>query len=328
MTIEERRLLEAAAEWVDQADEPLTTETAQILARERGLDFATAALYVTLCESPRHGAFIRNVDALTAETWNFRLPKKVRLVIVPGAFYKEKPQTGGDGRLVKEVADLLGIDSEFVPLLSFGRIEQNARVLADWLGNRDDSPFVLVTHSKSSTEMRLLLAREDCPELLRKCVGWVDVSGLFPGTAVIDWLKSRPVRTFTTRLVLWWLGHPSAALEEISREACPPYPDACNRVPHMQAVHVVGFPLERHLTSPLARRGYQRLAPLGPNDSVILLGDVLLLPGLVYPIWGADHYLCPEGRDLSKLVRGILGYVFKSHAAMSVKMDAMEEEPR
>jgi len=83
---------------------------------------------------------------------------------------------------------------------------------------------------------------------------------------------------------------------------------------HLRVVHIVGFPLACHLTSRLARRSYRRLAPLGPNDGGgILLGDVTRLPGLIYPVWGADHYMRPAwdvcsliGRIVQRMVEGTL----------------------
>ena len=51
------------------------------------------------------------------------------------------------------------------------------------------------------------------------------------------------------------------------------------------------------------------MSPLGPSDGTILLEDVFALPGRVYPVWGADHYLQPAGRDMSKLVANILSYL-------------------
>ena len=34
---------------------------------------------------------------------------------------------------------------------------------------------------------------------------------------------------------------------------------------------------------------YLRLGRLGPNDGFVLLAELLVLPGLVHPVWGADH---------------------------------------
>jgi hypothetical protein len=312
MTEYDSQLLHTASAWLREQTEPaMTTDSLRLLTKERGIDFATAALYLTLRQSSRHGEFIQRVDALKAEPTE----TGARIVIVPGAFYKEKPATGGDGRLLKEVAARLGFATALVPLQSFGRVEDNANRLAEWLREQDGSPLILVTHSKSSTEMRCLLARPDAAALLQNCIAWVDVSGLFAGTPIIDWLRCHPLRAFTTRLLLWWLNHPLAALEDISRDACPGWPEACAGVPHLQVIHVVGFPLQQHLTVPLSRRGYRRLSPLGPNDSVILLGDALSLPGLVYPVWGADHYLKPRDRDMPELAARIVRYVFENRDA-------------
>ena len=33
------------------------------------------------------------------------------------------------------------------------------------------------------------------------------------------------------------------------------------------------------------------MAPLGPNDGTALLREQMVLPGLVYPVWGADHFM-------------------------------------
>ena len=39
----------------------------------------------------------------------------VRVFIVPGAFYRENLRTGADGRIVREVAQRLGLPVEVVP---------------------------------------------------------------------------------------------------------------------------------------------------------------------------------------------------------------------
>ena len=59
-------------------------------------------------------------------------------------------------------------------------------------------------------------------------------------------------------------------------------------------VSVVGTPLVSHLSGTTAAR-HARLAPEGPNDGSTLLRDAVVEPGLVYPVWGADHYLRVPG---------------------------------
>ena len=296
----EAELLRQAADWL--ANRQLDAASLRQLAQERGLDFATAVLYHALRQSPRQGPLIARLDEPVQKTPML----DVEIVIVPGAFYKEKPDTGADGRIIQASARRLGITTVTVPLLSFGSIADNATLLADWLRQRTKLPIVLVSHSKGTTEIRQLLARPDAADLFRRVQAWIDLSGLFLGTPIIDWLRRHRLNWWLVRLLFWWKGFAFSVLNEIDRAACPPWPGALDAVPHLDVIHVIGFPLERHLTMPIVRRGYRRLSPLGPNDGTVLLEDVFALPGRVYPVWGADHYLRPAGRDMSQLVAGIL----------------------
>ena len=305
-------LLRQAASWLEcSANRALDVERLRGLTEERDVDFATAVLYQALRASPRHGPFIAQVDGLEVGPAS----AGVEVVIVPGAFYREAPDSGADGRLIRETAGRLGFATAMVPLLSFGRVRANADLLADWLRQDGGRDRILVTHSKSALEMRALLARPDASELLRRVVAWVDLVGLFHGTPLVGWLRARRIRWPLTRLLLWWQGHAVAALDDIDRAACPPWPGALARVPHLKVIHVVGLPLRRHLALPLSRRGHRRLTPLGPNDSTILLGDVLTFPGLIYPVWGADHFLRPAGRNMRELVARVLTYLTGQPAA-------------
>jgi hypothetical protein len=47
------------------------------------------------------------------------------------------------------------------------------------------------------------------------------------------------------------------------------------------------------------RRRHQKLAYLGPNDGSTLLRDAIVETGLIYPVWGADHYFqIPEASQI------------------------------
>src|SRR4051794_16621824 len=114
-TIREWDLLRAAEDWL--VDRTLDAPTLRHLAQTRSLDFATAALYQWLRQSTRHGPMIAALELPAS-------PPSVDfdILIVPGAFYKEKPETGADGGIVRESARRLGIHVETVPLLSFGTV--------------------------------------------------------------------------------------------------------------------------------------------------------------------------------------------------------------
>jgi hypothetical protein len=295
-------LLDRAAEWLGSS--ALDAPGLRGLAGARGLDFATAVLYQWLRQSSRHGPLIARLEepyqpaVIDAE-----------IAIVPGGFYKESPATGAGGPLVRESARRLGYASVTVPLRSFGTVAENAELLAEWLSRRRDRPIILASHSKGTTEVRRLLTRPDAAALFAKVTGWIDLSGLFLGTPLIGWLRGHRIRSGLVRLLFWWKGHAFRAIDDIDKRSCPPWPEAIDAVPHVEAIHVAGFPLERHLSDPLLRRGYRRLAPLGPNDGAVLLEDTFFLPGRVYPVWGADHYLRPPGRDMCRLVGAMLSHL-------------------
>jgi hypothetical protein len=308
LTTDERALLDQAASWPDCAWSELSPEVVQQLAGREGTDFATALMYDRLCRSDEHGRFIRAVDA-TPDTSEARaLLRDVTVAIVPGAFYVEHPETGADGRFVRDEAARLGCRTTCVPLLSFGPLRENARRLLDWLNVQPPQPIVLVSLSKAGAEVRLALADPAAGDRFRHVFAWFNLSGLVRGTAMVNWLFQQRLRALGVRLLFWWNGFSYAALRELERG--PGMLDADFHVPEeLLAVHLYGFPLVRHLSRPIARRGHSRLAPLGPNDGgANLLADLVGLPGLIYPVWGADHYLQPAW-DMNGLVRRLLLYV-------------------
>jgi hypothetical protein len=306
----ERQLLQRATHWPEYSHwSELTVAALQRVAQQHGVDFATALLYDRLLHSAEHGPFMERLEKLSREETNTpRLDATV--VIAPGAFYVEFPQTGADGRLLREEAARFGCRSELVPLASFGSLKENERILRDWLLSRPPENVILVSLSKSGAEVKLALARADAPEVFRHVICWINLSGLANGTPLVDWLFAHKLRTCWVRFLFVLRRYNFAAIRDLR---CGPGTLLAGdlRLPqHMRAIHVVGFPLARHLTNALARRCYRRLRHLGPNDGAgILLGDVCRLPGNVYPVWGADHYLRPSGRDLRDLARAIFLYL-------------------
>jgi hypothetical protein len=139
---------------------------------------------------------------------------------------------------------------------------------------------------------------------------WISLSGILHGTPMAGWFLHSGFRRWLARSMCRYRGYDFSVLDELDRHARSALAPALVLPSWLQVVHVVGFPLSCHLRSRRSRRGYRRLAALGPNDGGgILLGDLCRLPGLIYPVWGADHYLEP-GWDVRPLIRRIL------HAAL------------
>jgi hypothetical protein len=296
----ERQLLEQARA-VLPASQPTDARLAA-LAAERGIDLATAALYHLVRSDPRRTPFYESVEQAEAPP-----PAEVPgVIIMPGAFSAEHPLTGADGARVIELAAKLGMPAERVNVPSLAPMADNAAALVRLLASRRGRPTIVVSLSKGSADVRAAVERPDAAEALRDVRAWVSLSGIVSGTPLVAWLRARPLRCCGVRLLLRLRRQRFAVLDELRRGPGSPLGKPLVLPPGMRAIHVAGFPLERHLGDPWARRGHARLAPLGPNDGGgILLADVARLPGDVYPVWGADHYLRPAW-DLQPLLLRIL----------------------
>src|SRR6476659_1315293 len=104
-----------AARW--QGDQAPDTSSLADLAKERGIDFATATAYRYVREASCHANFIQSIEAMTDQRPN--VAPGFRVGIVPGAFFREYPAAGGDGRQLVEVLTQLGCRHEVLPLPSF-----------------------------------------------------------------------------------------------------------------------------------------------------------------------------------------------------------------
>ncbi len=287
----------------------LTVERLRNIAEAEGIDFATALLYDRLVWSAEHGPFIRGLDALP--------PRRLdgTIALVPGACYVEYPQTGADGRRLRDVARRLGCRVEIVPVKSFGSLSENARIIYDWLADHRGGPFILVSLSKGSADVRTALGLPGAEEAFRKVSAWVSLCGIVRGTSLAGWFLARRFRRLMVRLLCWYRGYDFAVFRELDRREDGPLASDWRIPESLPVIHVIGFPLRQHLASRAARRGHRRLASLGPNDGGgILLGDVGRLPGLIYPVWGVDHYMQPAW-DVQPLIGKILCHARDASAA-------------
>ena len=291
-----------------------TRENLKELAAERGLDFATALLYDRVRRSAQHGAFITEIEALVEQEVEPDL--EARVVIVPGAFHQKFPNSGADGRVVRQQAEALGFEVETVPLPDFGSLEDNALALCDWLRDCTAQRVVLATTSKGGSDVKCALARPEAESAFERVVFWLNLSGLLDGSPLVADLFSS---TWRSRIIRWLFRRQGFDLELMAELDHGPRHQLAAPLrlpPHLQVLHVVGFPLRDHATTRVARHNYSRLEDHGPNDAAgILLADACRWPGLLYPIWGTDHYLRPRGGDVGLVARALLRYVSRELAS-------------
>jgi len=303
----ECELLRRAAEWPGgESIASLSVDALRCVATDEGIDLATALIFDRLCRSERHGPFIVRLNEWKNKSpGSSILPGKIALV--PGGFHGEHRHTGADGAALLEELRKEGFPVEVIPTPSFGRVAEGAAAIRHWLQRNGGDRTALVSLSKGSAEVKLALNAPDAAEVFRNVAAWIDLSGMLEGTPLIDWLLRQRLRWLAVRSLFWWRGYAAEALYDMRRQSGGLLDRPLSLPAGMPAVHVVGFPLQRHLSCPLAQRGHRRLAHLGPNDGGgILLADVLTRPGWIYPVWGADHYLRPQQHDLRPLIGRLL----------------------
>jgi hypothetical protein len=309
-TAEDHDVLDRAGGWQPQISlSDLNVDFLREITAREGVELATAVLYHRLRRSNCHGPFIERIEKHDVLAPSIPLENTL-LGVVPGAFWQEHHHTGADGRFIFPIASQVGLEARLVPVLSFGPLVANAKMLLDWLSRHRDRDVILVTLSKGGLDLKTAITICQAQGSLDFHFGhvqaWVSVGGPLQGTPLVDWLRERPLRSAGLRVLLRLRGQRFNVVNELGRPqrehkwAQPQLP------PSIRLIHVLGFPLRRHLTHRWAPRGYNRLAPLGPNDGAgILLGDLIGWPGVVYPVWGADHYLQPRW-DIRPILRSIL----------------------
>lgn len=273
----------------------------QKLAQREGTEFATALLFDRVLRHTPNRDFFERMQC-PPEVHTGELPL---IGLAPGAFYREHNNTGADGAEVTKILESIGCRVERLPVASFGSLASNAKTISDWLAQHHNERVALFSLSKGSADVKAALALDGADERFKNVKTWVSVSGLPQGTPLVGWLRRQILRRLGVRLLLWSRGQRYSVVEELRDEPDGPLTSWPTLPPHLRICHVLSFPLRRHLAHAWAPRAYNRIKPLGPNDGGgFLLADVAALPGVVIPVWGADHYLQPAW-DVASLLRAV-----------------------
>jgi len=311
----EAALRSRVVEWRDNAAlESLTAETLRQITLSEGVDFATALLFDRFQRSPTRAKFIRQIDMLRQSAPHSSAKIDAKIVIVPGALYIERPDMGGDGRIIREVVAGFGLQADLIPLSSFGSVENNAALIRDWLGQHPQERIVLVSLSKGGADLKHALSAPDAPEIFRNVVAWINVCGPLSGSRMADWILESKLHTWFFRWKLRWQKRDFRFITEMRHDGNGPLASPLCLPPMLKLVTLIGFPLHRHMTTRFSRFCHRTLAPAGPNDGTTLLADLHSVPGDIYPAWGMDHYFHPES-DAKKLVTAVLRYLAETGPA-------------
>lgn len=305
----ESSLLYSATMWPEHPEfENLTSETLRQITRHEGVDFATALLFDRFQKSPERAKFIQRINTLRQLTSPPSARIDAKLVIVPGALYVERPDMGGDGRIAREVAANFGLQTDLIPLTSFGSVVKNAGLIRIWLEQHSQERVILVSLSKGGADLKLAMSAPDAPNAFRNVVAWINVCGPLSGSRMANWILESRVRTCFFRWKLRWQNRDFQFVTDLRHGDDAPLGFPLRPTSAMKMVSLIGFPLRQHMTTRFSRFCHRTLATSGPNDGTTSLADLHSVPGEIYPVWGMDHYFRPES-EAKNLVAAILHYL-------------------
>jgi len=313
ISAEDKDLLARAASW-DKCTSLSDCSHLRLeeLAKKEGIEFATAVLYDRVLRNETNRTFFKQVQIIDP----FHAVQPTLIGIIPGAFYREHKHSGADGARLVAIGNAMGCPVKLIPVESFGSLTRNAGFISEWLSQNRNQRVLLVSLSKGSADLKVALSLPEAEVLFGNVVAWISMSGLPQGTPLVAWLRRQRFRQFGVRLLLRFRGQRYSVVEQLRSEVDGPLAVWPALPPSLRVIHILGFPLRRHLAHPWASRAYERLAPLGPNDGGgFLLADVACLPGTVLPVWGADHYLQPAW-DVEPLLRQVLAEVVAPQSAL------------
>ena len=276
-----------------------------LLAKQYSSDLLTRIYFEKLMDS-KHGDFVRRIDGIEVgeidSTINSHHSQAPEIIIVPGMYYREHPEVGADGRLIQEIATKMGLQSTIVPVSSKGDIATNMAILETTLQASQSTHIWLISLSRGSAEVRCLLQKQNA--INPSIQGWMSISGIVAGSPLIESrLKYWPGR-LAHRLLTRITGVSYSLLEQLH----PAHEmwQLTEWPRQLEMIHVVPVPLSSHIQGKLRRR-HRQLSAEGPNDGIVPLVDILNLPGMIYPLWGFDHFC--RTPDTSALIYRLLAHI-------------------
>jgi len=313
----ESSLLHRAATWPEHPTlESLTGKTLQQIAQREGVDFATALLFDRFQKSPERAQFIQRINMQRRSPGSSLAKNDTKVVIVPGALYVERPDMGGDGRIIREVAANLGLQTDLIPLTSFGSVVKNAGLIRVWLEQHSQERIILVSLSKGGADLKLAMSAPGAPNAFRNVVAWINVCGPLSGSHMANWLLESRVRTWFFRWKFRCQNRDFQFVTDLRHADDAPLGFPLRPPSAMKMVSLIGFPLRQHMTTRFSRFCHRILATSGPNDGTTSLADLHAVPGEIYPVWGMDHYFRPES-EAKNLVAAILHYLAEDVAQLA-----------
>lgn len=274
-------------------DVPLSNERLKEIADETSLDFG-AMLFAHL-QTRRNlkikSTFIARYESVRQGKIDLQeATKRYRVVLIPGLFYRSKPETKGDLREVKQVLEEAGFEVVSVPILEAGSVEENAAIVASFIKNEPsrDKKLILVSTSKGGPDTLYALGALLDQESAKKISLWFSVGGALRGSYLAD-LWSKWPRSWLASVIGVFQGFSVKMVRSLSVEESKKRLEQIKIPSHIRVIHFVGVPLSGTVSNEV-KGGYEGLRSYGPNDGITLLSDEVLEGATVITALGLDHW--------------------------------------
>ncbi len=293
---DEKEVLDWAAQYkkYPKLAELNTAVLKKIMLESKSVDKAAGVFYNRIINDPRNKAFLDYLDKRQGEL-KTKLPnyasRNIILAVAPGMFYKDNPNVGADGRVVREIARELGLKETVIPTEQTGTVERNGEIICEYLrGRKDVKGIILASTSKGSSDIKKALKQCGHEAWFKEKVrGWFSMGGIFRGSPMITAIHDNWRYRLEGRSYFCWNGYNYEGFKSIRAGDKMPLADPMTLPSSLLMVNIVPIPMFR-LVVPRARPFYEYLTKDGPNDGMSMLGDIYVPQAITYGSWRNDHY--------------------------------------
>ena len=215
------------------------------------------------------------------------------VLFVPTYLYKRFTFfTGANMAVPRAALQKVGFTCYFVETIDDGPIESNAEIVMAAISARATSGrrLIVVSASKSGAEVALALTRLG-PARTRHVAAWINAVGALQGTPTVD---DNLLPDFEFLVGKIDPAGPESMATSRSRQRFASF----NISPTVLVVNYFGIPTIGDISF-FARKVYSTLRKYGPNDGVLLVGDMIFPGGITLARLGTEHIHIDDHMDIA-----------------------------
>jgi hypothetical protein len=274
-----------------------TLEQLQAIATQHGIDVATAFACRAIANHETHRDFIDEVNQGIRNASSVMPTSDCAVALVPNLGFCIDPKSQLVGDQIAKAARRRGLEFAQIDTDPTRDLATNGAKVCQALLAMPFERIIMMSLSKGSADLKMALERADAEQAFARVPAWVNVCGLLDGSPVVNRFLEN--ETAAEEIVLQWFHRRDPdqvrkilkACRECGRELKSPLSRELDLPRHLQMFNIVAFPTSDTLSYEHTRIFHALMADDGPNDGFGLIADQISTPGVIYPVWGADHYL-------------------------------------